>query len=339
MRRDGHIDGAVETARDLTDFDSLWQGQTLTLVVLIPLAVLVAGLGAMFLTNKALRPIADATETASRISEQEMSTRLAVQGADELAQLSGTFNGMLDRLQASFEKQKLAYAELEKAYENQRRFTADASHELRTPLTRLKLATGTALTEAGLPDMVLESLHIADQSADSMSKIVNQLLLLSKADAGQLGLVMALLDLRTIAAESADAMPKREPPLCVKLADTPVMVTCDEDHLRRVILNLLHNAYKNTPEGKDVELSVAIEDGQAVLRVRDQGRGIAPEHLPRLGERFYRVDPARSQAEGGVGLGLSICRSIIEAHGGTIEFKSRVGVGTIVIVRLGIGKA
>jgi signal transduction histidine kinase len=241
---------------------------------------------------------------------------------------------MLDRLQASFEKQKAAYAELEKAYENQRRFTADASHELRTPLTRLKLATGAALTESGLPTQVQESLKIADQSADSMSKIVNQLLLLAKADAGQLGLALAPIDLRLVAAEAADAMPPRKPELEVNLTDQPAIVNGDEDHLKRAVLNLLQNAYRHTPEGKKVSITVAIKENQAVLRVEDEGAGVAPEHLTRLGERFYRVDIARSQAEGGVGLGLSICKSIVEAHGGEIKITSTEGKGTSVAVRI-----
>ena len=263
-----------------------------------------------------------------------MSKRLAVQGADELAKLSGTFNTMLDRLQASFEKQKTAYAELEKSYENQRRFTADASHELRTPLTRLKLATGAALTETGVPPAVVESLKIADQSADSMSKIVNQLLLLAKADAGQLGLALSPVDLRLVAAEAADSMPPRQPELAVDLTDEPVIVNGDEDHLKRVILNLLQNAYRHTPEGKRVSITVATKEGQAVLRVEDEGIGVSKEHLPRLGERFYRIDVARSQAEGGVGLGLSICKSIVEAHGGDIKITSTAGKGTSVAIRI-----
>jgi signal transduction histidine kinase len=328
----GEIDGVVESARVLTDFDSLWQSQTITLLVLVPLALVVGGLGALFLTNKALQPIARATATASQISDSAMSTRLEVQGHDELAQLSGTFNSMLDRLETAFEKQKSAFAELEKAYENQQRFTADASHELRTPLTRLKLATGIALTESGLSSKMIESLQIADQSADAMSKIVNQLLLLSRADAGQLGLVLSLVDLRLIAAEAADAMPKREPAIEVNLPPSPVMVNGDEDHLKRVVLNLLQNAYKNTPEGRKIELSVANGD-QAVLKVRDQGIGILPEFIPRLGERFFRVDMARSE-DGGVGLGLSICKSIVDAHGGSMEFVSEPEKGTSVSVRL-----
>ncbi len=330
----GQVDGAVETARELTDFDALDRSQMLTLLVLVPLALLVGGLGALFLTNKALKPVAEATAAAEKISETELSTRLQVQGKDELAQLSSTFNGMLDRLQASFEKQRQAFADLARAYENQRRFTADASHELRTPLTRLKLATGSALSEAGLPPFVIEPLHIADQSADSMSKIVNQLLLLSKADAGQLGLVLAPLDLRIVVAEASDTMPKRTPPLEVSLPDNPVTVNGDEDHLRRVVLNLLQNAYRHTPEGKPILLIVRAEGPNAVLRVSDQGVGVSDEHLEHLGKRFYRVDDSRTGSEQGVGLGLSICKSIIESLGGTLSFESGQGEGLSVTVRI-----
>jgi signal transduction histidine kinase len=329
VRRDGQVVGAVETARETTEFQALMQGQIMSLLILLPLALIVGGAGALFLTNKALKPISEATRTASTISEQDLSQRLLVQGADELAELSTTFNGMLGRLQASFEKQKADYAALESAYENQRRFTADASHELRTPLTRLKLATSGALAEAGIPAGVIESLKIADQSAEQMSKIVQQLLLLSKADAGQLGLQMEPLDLRVVAAEAVDSLHSSRA-VTVDLAAEPVMVNGDEDHLRRVVLNLVQNALRYTPLEQAITVSVRLDGEIAVLTVKDEGEGVSAQHLAHLGERFYRVDAARSREEGGIGLGLSICKTIVEGHGGTMSIVSELGKGTLV---------
>lgn len=321
MTRGGQLAGVVETARDISDFQDLSHGQMLTLLILCPLAVAIAGLGAFFLTNRALKPIGAASAAAEQISESDMSKRLPVEGGDELAHLSGTFNRMLDRLQTSFEN-------LREAYEHQRRFTGDASHELRTPLTRLKLATSAALLEAGIPPAVLESIRIADQSADAMSKIVEQLLVLSKADAGQLSLQKSVLDLRVVAAEALDSLPSGGSRIEVDLPDQPLLVCADQDYLKRAILNLLQNAVRHTPEGKKIRLSAGSAEGKAFAVVDDEGEGIAKEHLSHLGERFYRVDQARSRAEGGFGLGLSICKSIIEAHHGRLQIESILGKGT-----------
>ena len=330
--RHGRVIGAVETARELTDFQSLWQGQMATLFLLVPLALLAAWMGALFLVNKALKPIGEATATASQISEQDLSGRLDVRGADELAQLPSTFNSMLDRLEVSFARQKVAYAELEKSYEHQRRFTGDASHELRTPLTRLKLATSAALSQSHVPEAIAESLRIADQSAEAMSRIVQQLLLLSKADAGQLGLVFKPVNLRVVVAEAADSLGGRQ--IDLVLPETPLTVEGDEDHLRRVLVNLLQNSVRHTKTESPVSVSVSEGGSTAMICVRDAGEGIASEHLSHLGERFYRVDHARSREEGGFGLGLSICRSIVDAHNGNLSIKSQFGKGTEVLITL-----
>jgi signal transduction histidine kinase len=323
----GRIVGAIETARELADFQALWHGQTLTLLLLLPMALIVMAGGALFLTNKALRPIGSATTAASEIGEDNLSQRLPVVGQDELAGLSKTFNSMLDRLERAFK-------ELRGTLENQKRFTADASHELRTPLTRLKLATSAALGEPNVSPEVCESLRIADRSADAMARIVNQLLLLSKADAGQLGLRMEPLDVRIAVAEAVDTSTGRVTPIEVDLPEDPVMVMGDEDHLKRAILNLLQNAIRHTPQDKTIRVRTLAEGGRVGVEVLDEGEGISAEHLPHLGERFYRVDEARSRDEGGFGLGLSIVRTVVAEHGGSFEIESVVGHGTTATIWL-----
>lgn len=331
---EGRIAGVVQVARELGDFRAAQQAQTNTLLILLPLALLAAGLGAMFLTDRALKPVGDVTNAAAQISAAGLSKRLDVRGEDELAVLARTFNDMIARLESSFTQLQTAYSDVETAYDSHRRFTADASHELRTPLTRLKLSTSNALSG---PDDVLamrEALQVADQAGGVMSKLVQQLLLLSRADTGNLGLQMETVDLRVVASDAVSATPTPDGiEMKVDLADTPILVMGDEDHIRRVFVNLLENAFRYAPSSV-VKVTVGFEGSHAVATVSDSGPGIDTRHLPHIFERFYRVDSARSREDGGCGLGLAICKSIIEAHSGTIRIDSEVGKGTVATLRL-----
>jgi signal transduction histidine kinase len=330
---DGEVNGTIQVARDLQDYDTLWAAQLRTLFLMLPLALIAAGVGALFLTNRALKPVAEVTQAAKEISAQDLDRRLEVEGKDELSELATTFNGMIQRLDSSFKQLNSAYAELEHLYENQRRFTADASHELRTPLTRLRLATSSALESNADPRAALE---VADQAAESMSKLVQQLLVLSRADAGSLGLQLRPADLRLIASNAIQMLPaSASQRIETRFAEEPVNVCGDEDHLERVFLNLLENALRHTPETGKITVAVGLDGGgRAVASVSDTGEGIAPEHLAHVTERFYRVDTARARADGGSGLGLAICKSIVEAHGGSLRVDSELGKGTTVTLGL-----
>lgn len=326
--RGDETDGIIQVSRDLTDFDRLQAAQMGTLLILLPLALLAAGFGAMFLTNRALKPIAEVTKAAAEISEKDLSRRLPVTGNDEMTELSSTFNGMIGRLETSFEG-------LKESFENQRRFTADASHELRTPLTRLRLATSSALEPDSTPEDYKKALQVADKAANSMSALVQQLLMLSRADAGQLGLQTSPVDCRVIASDAISATPGLDARMVeVHFAEDACMVNGDESHLQRVIGNLLENAVRYTKRGGHIDVAVSHGPEEVVMEVKDDGEGIEPEHLQRVFDRFYRADPARSAAEGGTGLGLAICKSIVEAHRGTIDIKSSPGPGTTVRVVL-----
>jgi two-component system, OmpR family, sensor kinase len=327
--------GAIQVARELRDYDLLWSAQVRTLLILLPIALLAAGGGALFLTNRALKPVADVTQAAASIGEQDLSRRLPVSGDDELAGLAQTFNEMIARLEASFANLRAAYAGLEESYENQRRFTADASHELRTPLTRLRLATSSALAGTLTVDEARKTLQVADAAAESMAILVQQLLVLSRADAGDLGLQRRDLDLRVVASDAMSHCPTPKGHVLVpEFPSDPVMVSGDEDHLRRVFLNLIENAVRHTPSEGRITVSVRRRGDRAVATVEDTGDGISPEHLPHVFDRFFRADKARSRDDGGSGLGLAICKSIVEAHGGDIRIDSRVGIGTTVTVEI-----
>lgn len=333
--REGRVTGAVQVARELRDFRAQWLAQTWTLAWFLPLALIVAGVGAFFLTNRALKPVGELTQAASEITAKDLSKRLDVSGSDEFAQLGGTLNAMIARLEGSFTELERAYKDLDQSYEAHRRFTADASHELRTPLTRLRLATSAALSNGATEAELREALRVADAAGQSLSNLVQQLLLLSKADSGNLGLRKTTVDLRVVVADALEATPQKAGvERIVQLPQTPIMAEADEDHLRRAIINLVGNAQRHTDEGGRVAIAIAHKDGWAAITVEDSGEGIAPQHLPKLFDRFYRVDSARTAEDGGTGLGLAIVKSIAEAHGGSVRAESTVGIGTRMTVML-----
>lgn len=321
-------EGVVQVAHPLTEQDRLNAGLVRTLLTLIPLALLVAGIGGVFLTDRALRPVRQITHAAAQISAQDLSRRLVVTGKDELSELASTFNGMIGRLDEAF-------SELERAYEQQRRFTGDASHELRTPLTAIKANTSFALSGDRTPEELREALVEADEAADTMSRIVQDLLLLARSDSGQLNLMLEPTDLQDVLRRAAASVQGRSPaPIRIELPETPLGVRGDSHHLVRLFVNLLENASRHTPAEGQITVSAREAAGEVEVRVRDTGEGIAPEHLPHVCERFYRVDSARARAQGGTGLGLAICRSIVQAHGGTLRIASELGQGTTVEVTL-----
>ncbi|MCA1594889.1 MAG: HAMP domain-containing histidine kinase [Chloroflexi bacterium] len=227
---------------------------------------------------------------------------------------------------------------LEESFERQRRFTADASHELRTPLTRIKVSTSEALSGEHSLDEYRAALAVADRGADVMSRLIEQLLTLARSDAGQLRLRMAPLDLGELLRSMAASVARPDgAPIRVDISEEPICVLGDEDHLRRVFLNLLENAVRHTPESGQIVMRAQADARTAVIQVIDTGEGIPAADLPHVGERFFRVDTSRSRSRGGAGLGLAICRGIAQAHGGTLSVASSPGSGTIVSVSLPAG--
>lgn len=340
LEQQGHIIGVAQFARSLAQVQQDEDQMVGTLLTLIPLGLLIAGAGGAFLTDRALRPVRQITFAASQIEAQNLSGRLAVAGGDEFAHLAETFNGMLGRLERAFRDLGQAYERLESAYQQQQRFTADASHELRTPLAIIKANTSLALTGSRTADQYKEKLQSVDAAADRMNRIVQDLLSLARADAGQRSDLLTPTALAEVLEQAVAAVRELGPaPIRLHLPTQPIRVQGHADSLVRLFGNLLENAVRHTPADGCIQVFADSGDGQAIVQVSDTGDGIAAEHLPRVTERFYRVDAGRARRHGGTGLGLAICQSIVDSHGGEMQIESAAGRGTTVTIRLPLADA
>ena len=270
-----------------------------------------------FLAATAMRPVDQMTQAARAIGRTTDFSRRLPEPAqqDELGRLARTFNEMLDQLA--------------EAYGTQKRFLADASHELRTPLTVIR--TSVESLRRGMdadPVERDETLRAIARESERMGRLVADLLTLARADAGQ-AIERRHLELDALVLEVYSQEQTLADGVQLQLGEwDQIAVEGDPDRLKQVMLNLVDNALRYTPRGGTVTLDLLRRGDEAVFRVRDSGPGIPDEHLPRIFDRFYRVDLPRTRGIGGTGLGLAIAREVAEAHGGRIEVESRVGEGT-----------
>jgi heavy metal sensor kinase len=295
---------------------------TATFAWVIPIAIVLASAGGYFLARKSLAPVVAMSTQAGRIGAANLHERLEVQNErDELGHLAQSFNSLLDRLNQSFERQ--------------RRFMADASHELRTPVAILRGEAEVALSQqARSLEEYRESLSVLHQEAERLTHIVEDLFTLTRADAGQYPLQRRDFYFDELIGECVHsartlALAKK---ICLNLEEASESpIHADESLLRRMILNLLDNAVKYTPENGRVTVTWRRQGKEYALSITDTGGGIPPDLQPRIFERFFRADKARSRAEndgGGAGLGLSISRWIAEAHHGRLELTRSDSAGS-----------
>jgi two-component system, OmpR family, sensor kinase len=299
-----------------------------SMLLIAPIILIAAVVVGHWLAGTSLRPVQGIMDEVEAISDgRSLHRRLAVpMSGDEMARLALTVNGMLSRLEQSF-------ASLH-------RFTADASHELKTPLMVLRAGVERALVHPGVPGEILQSLDETLAQINQMSEMVENLLTLARADEGRAPLAVEETDLRSIVADVAETAGMLGESADVSVtSDIPrheVRLAVDRHRIREMLLNLVTNAIKYTPQGGAVALSLVDEPEAVAFTVRDTGIGIAPGDLPHIFERFWRADPARSRTgeRPGTGLGLAITKWIAEAHGGTITVQSRPGRGSVFVVRL-----
>jgi heavy metal sensor kinase len=276
-----------------------------------------AAASGVFLSNRVLKPVDKINQAAHEIGESDLSRRIEINSEDELGRLSGTLNGMFQRLESAFNRQ--------------RQFTADASHELRTPLAIIQAESTLALEKGRSEQEYLKSLETVAQESAFMSTILEKLLFLARIDAGREPYSFQEINLHDLLDELSqdmDVLAKEKGLTFTSGRTEDLKVIGDKTKLRQLFLNILGNAISYTPTGGTVSYDIYPQKEAAVVAISDTGIGIPPEHIPFLFERFYRVDKTRSRSEGGSCLGLSIADKIAEAHGGKIEVDSKVGQGS-----------
>ena len=319
--------GVVQVAANLNVVDSARRNLFSVLVFSTALGVAIAALASQASVKQFLSPLETITSAADQINRaDDLSRRVPYDGPpeDEIGQLVGAINQTLERLEVLFT--------------SQHRFIADVSHELRTPLTVIK---GNVDLMRRMKSFDAESLDSIDQEAGRLTRLVTDLLLLAKAEAGSLPLTKSAVELDTLLMEVFTEMRVLAAnKVQVKLTEIDqLQVSGERDRLKQVLLNLVANAIQYTPAGGDVFLSLGRSGDNAKLIVRDTGPGIPAEDLPYIFERFFRAEKSRTRSgTAGFGLGLSIAHWIVEQHGGKIEVSSREGLGTTFAVWLPLVK-
>ena len=309
----GQLRGYIQTASSLRTIDAALDRLLKIMLIGGAVSLIAALLFGDYLTRRALRPIDTIAQTARQITAaDDLSRRIPYESQDELGQLTGTFNQTLERL--------------ERLFNAQRRFVADVSHEMRTPLTAIR-GNVSLMERIGYDE---ESMGAIEGEARRMTRLVEDLLLLAKADSGHLPLDKSLVELDTLVLETYNqAHLLNDGKIALHLGKIDqVQVMGDSDRIKQLLLNLVTNGLKYTPPGGEVTLSMNRQNGWVMVDVCDTGIGIPSDDLPNIFDRFYRVDKARARAMGGTGLGLSIAKWIAEAHGGDLTVTSMVDQGS-----------
>ena len=315
----------VQVGTSLQAVQETLRNLKIILFTAVPSVLIFAALFARFMARRALKPISRIIDTARDIGQgQELSKRIPVlKIKDELGQLALTFNEMMNRLENSFKQV--------------RQFSSDASHELRTPLTVLKGQNELILSKLRKPEEYQEVISSNLEEINYMSRVLEDLFLLSKSDENQVSLDCKQVNLKPLVEEvckHAEVLAEEKNIKIIIAFLEVVQVKGDEVRLRQMSWNILQNGIKYTQCGGELKVSLQNDGEFALMTIQDTGIGIPEEDLGFIFNRFYRVDKARSRDEGGSGLGLSICKQIAEAHKGTIEVESKLGVGTRFKIRI-----
>ncbi|MFT5699236.1 MAG: heavy metal sensor kinase [Desulforhopalus sp.] len=308
---------ALVISRPINDIEIALERLLSILCWAVPLTIVLAGGGGVFLARQVFRPIEKITETAKKIEESDLSRRIDVTSKDELGRLATTLNQMIARLESAFIRQK--------------DFTSDASHELRAPLTVIQAESTLALQRPREAQEYRKSLEMIAQESEHLAAIINQLLILARADAGKEQQVFEIINIadfvRDLCRDVEIICQEKKLTLKQERFDDS-FVMGDIRSLRNLFHNLLDNAMRYTPEGGSITVMVYRKDTLAVVSIKDTGIGIATDEQSLIFERFYRVDKARSRSVGGSGLGLAICNNIIKGHGGSISVESELNQGS-----------
>jgi two-component system OmpR family sensor kinase len=319
------VTSVVQVGTSLEDFDETIRKLLLIMIISIPTSIIVTIVVGYFMAKKALRPVDQIRRAAVKISSSNLDEKIDITGRrDELGRLAETFNAMIGRLKDAFQRIN--------------QFSIDVSHELKTPLTILKGETEVALRKEREKDDYRKLLLSNLEEIDRMSCIIDDLLLLSKADTKEIKLNIEEVALRDLIMDVCMNMKVVADKKSVELQISEledVRLKGDELKLRRMLLNVVENGIKYSHVGGKVSVSSFINDGYAWIDVKDNGIGISEDDIKYVFDRFYRADRSRKR-ESGSGLGLSISRWIAGAHKGSIEVKSQPAQGSVFTIKLPI---
>jgi len=323
VTQDGSMVDILQVGGSLQHIERVLRQLRLLLLSAMPMLLLLALSGGWFLTHQVLEPVDTMAEVARQITAGDLSRRIPVhEGRDEISRLAQTFNTMIGRMEDSIQRL--------------RQFTANESHALRTPLTILKGETEMALRQSRTGKEYQQTLASNLEEINRISKIVDNLFILSKADLGEVRLEMKPVQLDSLVAETVSQMEVlaqlKQLKLTLDRNDSSIM-TGDRDRLRELLLNLIENAIRYTPSGGAIAVSLSREEKEAIITVSDTGIGVPEEEIPKIFDRFYRSSDAQAMNPKGSGLGLSICQWIVMSHGGQIDAESKLGKGTTFAVR------
>jgi heavy metal sensor kinase len=317
----------VQVARSLDTIQSALNDFKKILFVLLPLAIFLTGMIGAFLTKIALAPFDKMIRTVQKITAENLKLRIQIPHTqDEMQRLATTFNDMLERL--------------EKAFSSQRHFIQDASHELKTPLTILQGELEVTLKKIRSASEYEEVLQSSLEEIKRISRIVEELLLLARFEDQQVKLDCSRFNIGTLLTEVVDevtVLAQQKEIVLSCAVNGPLMITADAEKLKQVLLNILDNAIKYTGQGGSVSVQASPAADSLEIEISDTGIGIPSHDLPYVFDRFYRVDKSRSSS--GFGLGLTISKSIVEAHRGSISAASTLTQGTHITIRLPLSPA
>lgn len=316
---DGYGDILIRGITSASEAEGDFKAVLRAAFIIFPLIVVFAALLGYSMTKRTLAPVKKITDTVQDIRKKsDFSRRIHLgEGKDEIYTLADTFDGMLDQVESSIQREQ--------------QFTSDVSHELRTPISVILMQCDALLEREDLDSQTREEISIIQKKMASLSQMVSQLLILSRADQGREKLVMEKQDFSELLEITAEEVRERaeEKNITVYTDIQPsIMRKADETLIIRMWMNLLNNAVSYGKEGGHIWIHLSQTADCITAVIRDDGIGIGKEDLPRIWDRFYQADPARSSS-GSSGLGLSMVRWIVKVHGGTIQVDSEPGKGTI----------
>ena len=309
--------GWIRAVKSLEPINSTLKNLRSIILIIVPIFMIIALFGGLFIAKRALSPIIQITKTAKQIGQHDLTKRIRLDGPrDEVGMLAETFDEMLDRLEDSFSREK--------------RFSSDVSHELRTPVAGIMLSAEEALQGNKTSAEYRETFQAILCESKKMSLMISQLLMMARSDEGKYMHEMEKIDISsltgTIVEESQKGNDLTDTVISTDIEDGIIMIV-EETLYMRLLLNLIDNAIKYSPPGGPIKVTLKNSGDFIRLSVEDSGIGISKENLPRIWDRFFKADPSRFDSS--PGLGLPLVKWIAELHGGTVRVKSELGKGSL----------